>query len=730
MFYSRSTHHPRPNKPSSFYQIFISTTNTVKMDSLVRNQVTAAQIRALEDAVVNPLTNNPWPKNHDGMLQSRRNLPVYERLSEFLRVYQQNQVFVLSSGAGSAKSTQVPQFVLSSEYPSGLLVACTQPRRLATRELATRVSNEMGVTVGEEVGYRPNNKKTRLLYMTADCLLSRQARDAKLSKFAYVIVDEVHERTTDTDILLALLKKILRARKDFKVIIMSATVDAAQFQRYYNGCLAFSIPGQNYKVDVLYMGPKKALSDVRIAVARVVLQIHKKLGRGDILVFLPGEGEILDISGLLGQYADDLDVVHLYGRLAGGEQSSALRPSGSNRRCILSTNIAETSLTIPNIAYVVDSGLSKQKIYNPRLGLEFFVTGPIAKTSADQRKGRAGRTQPGTCFRLYSKEDFEQMDEATQPAILTGSFHKAALRLFALNTKQITKFDFFSHPHPETLIRAAHDLRAWAFMDDKFEITASGRVADKCQVDPIWYHAIEEAAKLGCAMDMVDIAAVCNTQKSIFANVPGFEQVVNVLRASAAPHPSDHAALVNVFHRYIRERDAVINDDNAETMLLIRCQGRFLNYHALEEARKIRDALTGVLKKDGTLTPSRTTNRNSTAIHKALATAFCTRIAYFHGGVDEYRTVHENVSVRLHPLSSLVGGNFAWIVFNNITVSAGKVYAETASPINAEWLVDLPYFQDDKFPLKGDGSAFRQPKAKASLDAAKARIAARLAKRN
>ncbi|KAI5458784.1 pre-mRNA-splicing factor ATP-dependent RNA helicase PRP43, partial [Mariannaea sp. PMI_226] len=249
-----------------------------------------------------------------------------------------------------------------------------------------------------------------------------------------------------------------------------------------------------------------------------------------------------------------------------------------------------------------------------------------------------------------------------------------------------------------------------------------GRIASQCSMDPIWYHAIEIASKMGCAMDMLDIAVLCNTQKPIVAHLPRLSQVADVSMGVFTGYPSDHLALANAFDHYMRIYDRNQKGNEPKVDLGAWCSAHFLNIGALEEARKTRTKLGQYLASRAKMPPTRASMADKTSVQKALATAFCTRLAIYHGGADEYRTAHDNVAATLEPRSSLLGSNCEWVVFTTLNKSAGKVYLKIATAVKAEWLVDLPYFQEDRLPLKGDGK-LRQEKVKKSLDAAKVRIA-------
>ncbi|KAK7418465.1 hypothetical protein QQX98_003957 [Neonectria punicea] len=700
------------------------------MESIVRNQATAAQVQRLEDAIQNPLTGNSWPYGHDNILQGRRRLPVYGRYQEILDKYHQSQVMILSSETGSGKSTQVPQLLVYGEYASGLQIACTQPRRLAATELASRVADEMGVVLGEEVGYKirgdkmvnQKQKKTRLVYLTEGVLLQQLGTDKNLSAYACVIIDEAHERTVDLDLLLALLKKVVSRRKDFKVVIMSATMDAKLFQDYFDSCPLVHITGRNFDVEVLHTAPGETGSSFVVRAASVVVNVHEKDKPGNILVFLPGEDEIEKVCTLVRKYTRDLDVFPLYSTLPGSDQRLALTSSGPNRKCIVSTNIAETSLTIDNVVYVVDTGLSRQLIYNPRLRLNMLEIRPISQASAKQRMGRAGRTRDGVCYRLYSKEDYDRMASSTELAIRCVSVDSVILRLITMGYRKVVDFDWIDAPHPESIARAAQDLRDWEFLKDDAATTLLGRLAARCPLDPIWYRAIETGAKLGCSMDIVDIALLCSSPAPIFMRPAQYRQVADLAKTAFAHPLSDHLTLANAFNAYMHVCRIHQQENGPNFDLGDWCSEHGLNMRALEEVRKARLGLTPFLRDVAKIAPTRASITDMTSVRKALAIAFCTHAALHHTG-DVYRTVHENTPALLSPGSSLVNACYEWVIYTTFHTSGGKQYLQISTAINADWLVELPFFQEARLPKTGNG-ALRQPNVKRSLDDAKARVEA------
>ncbi|KAM0514559.1 hypothetical protein ACHAPE_006855 [Trichoderma viride] len=717
------------------------------MESIARSQATVALIQHLEDAPLNPLTGTIWPPGHNDLLQARRRLPVYGQYQEILDTYHQSQVMILSSKTGTGKSTQVPQLLVYDEYESGLQIACTQPRKLATKELASRVANEMGVVLGQEVGYKIRNDQkftkqtTRLTYMTEGVLLRQLGSDKNLSAYACVVLDEAHERTTNLDLLLALLKKIIRHRTDFKLVIMSATLDARLFQDYFDGCPLVHIEGRNFDVEICYASGLG--TSFITAAASMVVKIHNDQKPGDILTFLPGEDEIGQVCELVRQHTIDLDVFPLHSSLSASDQMLALSTSGPNRKCIVSTNIAETSLTVDNVIYVVDTGLSRQLIYNPRLRLHMLEIRPISQASARQRAGRAGRTRDGICYRLYSKEAYDSLDASTEPAIRCGPIDSVILKLVALGFKKIFDFDWVDAPNPESIARAANDLLDLRLISDRVMPTIPGYLATQCPVEPIWWRAIIVASKLGCTLNIVDIALLCSSQPSIFLRQSKSREAVDLSRVSFEDPLSDHLTLANAFNAYMQVRQLYEQENGPKFDLAGWCLYHGLNMRALEEVCKSRDNLEDFLRqpikylKDINILWTRAPDTDTTRVRRALAIAFCTQTAIHRTG-DEYRTVHGNTSALLSSQSSLIQGNHEWIMYDSLHKTTGKQYLQIVTAIDTEWLVasipysflqpneltvsqKLPFFQDDRLPQKRDGS-FRQPNVKLSLDNAKARI--------
>src|SRR5277367_4021762 len=500
-------------------------------------------------------------------------------------MYQKSQILVFVGETGSGKTTQIPQFVLFDDLPhlNNKMVACTQPRRVAAMSVAKRVSNELDVQLGQEVGYSirfedVTGPNTILKYMTDGMLLREAMNDHNLSRYSCIILDEAHERTLATDVLMGLLKEVVVRRPDLKLVIMSATLDAQKFQRYFNDAPLLAVPGRTHPVEIFYT-PEPERDYVEAAL-RTVLQIHDTEPEGDILLFLTGEEEIEDACRKIQLEADEmireadagpLVVYPLYGTLPPAQQEkiflpapSARRPDGRpGRKVIVGTNIAETSLTIDGIVYVVDPGFSKQKVYNPRIRVESLLVSPISKASAQQRAGRAGRTRPGKCFRLYTEEAFKkELIMQTHPEILRSNLGSTVLELKKLGIENLVKFDFMDPPAPETMMRALEELNYLACLDDEGELTPLGRLAAEFPLDPQLAVMLVTSPEFYCSNEILSMTALLSVP-SVFVRPASKRAQADEMKKQFAHPEGDHLTLLNVYHAFKSSRSLISLSSNS-----------------------------------------------------------------------------------------------------------------------------------------------------------------------
>ncbi|SCW00550.1 LAFE_0C06678g1_1 [Lachancea fermentati] len=699
-----------------------------EFSNLTRHKTTAAQANELENAKINPFTGRDFTPKYFDILKIRKELPVHAQRDEFLKIYQENQIMVFVGETGSGKTTQIPQFVLFDEMPhlQNTQVACTQPRRVAAMSVAQRVAEEMDVKLGEEVGYsiRFENKtsnKTILKYMTDGMLLREAMEDHDLRRYSCIVLDEAHERTLATDILMGLLKQVVVRRPDLKIIIMSATLDAEKFQRYFNDAPLLAVPGRTHPVEIYYT--PEFQRDYLDSAIRTVLQIHATEGAGDILLFLTGEDEIEDAVRKISLEGDQLireqgcgplKVYPLYGSLPPHQQQRIFDPAPEpfngkpGRKVIVSTNIAETSLTIDGIVYVVDPGFSKQKVYNPRIRVESLLVSPISKASAQQRAGRAGRTRPGKCFRLYTEEAFKkELIEQSYPEILRSNLSSTVLELKKLGIDDLVHFDFMDPPAPETMMRALEELNYLACLDDDGNLTALGRLASQFPLDPMLAVMLIGSPEFHCSQEMLTIVAMISVP-NVFIRPSKDKKRADDAKSAFAHPDGDHITLLNAYH-------AFKSDEAYDFGINKWCRENYLNYRSLSAADNIRSQLERLMVRynlDVISTDFEDPDYFDN-IRKALAAGFFMQVAKKRSGGKGYITVKDNQDVLIHP-STVLGHDAEWVIYNEFVLTSQN-YIRTVTSIRPEWLIELApaYYDLNNFP-KGD--------VKLSLERVKAKV--------
>ena len=618
-------------------------------------------------------------------------------------MYQKSQILVFVGETGSGKTTQIPQFVLFDDLPQAQhkLIACTQPRRVAAMSVAQRVANEMDVNLGDEVGYSirfedVTSQKTVLKYMTDGMLLREAMNDHNLQRYSTIILDEAHERTLATDILMGLLKEVTQRRPDLKIIIMSATLDAQKFQSYFNNAPLLAVPGRTHPVEIFYT--EEPERDYVEAALRTVLQIHATEPEGDILLFLTGEEEIEDACRKISLEVDEMireadagpmKVYPLYGTLPPAMQQRIFDPAPParteggrpGRKCIVSTNIAETSLTIDGIVYVVDPGFSKQKIYNPRLRVESLLVSPISKASAQQRAGRAGRTRPGKCFRLYTEAAFKkELNETTYPEVLRSNLSSTVLELKKLGIDDLVHFDLMDPPAPETLMRALEELNFLACLDDDGELTHLGRLASSFPLDPALAVMLISSPEFYCSNEILSLTALLSVPQ-IFVRPASARNRADEMKALFAHPDGDHMTMLNVYHAFKGEA-AKANPKQW-------CHDHFLSLRALQSADNVRNQLKMIMEReelDLVSTPFED-KKYYENIRRALVAGFFMQVAMREPTGKTYVTVdlQNEQNVLLHP-STVLGQDSEWVVYNEFVLTT-KNYIRTVTAVKPEWLL-------------------------------------------
>ena len=470
-------------------------------------------------------------ENHIPELTYDDNLPVSQKREEIIEAIKANQVVIIAGETGSGKTTQIPKMCLEAGLGRFGFIGHTQPRRIAARAVSTRIASELGEELGQSVGYkvRFNDVTSDTSYiklMTDGILLAETAHDRKLLSYDCIIIDEAHERSLNIDFLLGYLKKLLKVRSDLKLIITSATINTKRFSEHFDNAPIIEVSGRTYPVEVVYrpLGETEDSDtddevetdekDLRNGILNAIRFLFKEYGREDILVFLPGEREIMDIAKFLSKaHLPNTEILPLYARLATSDQNKIFAPH-STVRVVLATNVAETSLTVPGIKYVIDPGTARISRYSPRTKVQSLPIEKISKASADQRKGRCGRVSEGVCVRLYSKEDFDLRQDFTDPEILRTNLASVILQMVSLRLGNITVFPFIDPPSGKQItdgIRLLEEVGAInesrGLSTDELRLTKIGTDLSKIPCDPRLSRMLVEANKEGALSEVLVIVS-------------------------------------------------------------------------------------------------------------------------------------------------------------------------------------------------------------------------------
>ena len=654
---------------------------------------------------INKFTGKEYTEEYYKLLEKRKSLPVWSSKNTILDLVEKNRIVIIQGETGSGKTTQIPQFLLEAGYYGGIV--CTQPRRVAAMSIAKRVSQEMEVELGKQVGYTvrfddKTSSDTLIKYATDGLLLKEATTDHDLKKYQIIIIDEAHERTLATDILFGFLKELMEKRKELKLIIMSATFDIEKFQNYFDAPLAI-IKGRTYPVEIKYLNsPTDDYVDCAI---KKVIQIHKEEKPGDILLFLTGEEEIesacQQIREGIEELGDDVgyaDVVPIYSTLPPYLQEKIFEPPpGPNpkgikgRKIVVATNIAESSITIDGIVYVVDPGFTKQKVFNPRGKMESLLINIISKENADQRAGRAGRTKPGKCFRLYTQESYEkELKKSSIPEILRSNITSVVLNLLKLGIQDLVHFDFIDPPAPETMMRAIEMLNYLGAMDDEGKLTELGSQMNQFPLEPELSKMVLAGVKYKCINDMLTIAATLSV-KSPFLRPRGKENEADSKKYQFTHHTGDHITLIMAFNSFKK------NEFTKDW-----CRDNYINYRTMKAIDNVRNQLGDILKKMNITVPENDYNneikgKRERRILKSLIAGYFAQVAHLETA-GYYITVKDNQYVFIHPSSYLHGSRKAtWVLFHEFVLTS-KNYIRTVTEIQPEYLLQVAphYFDLDK----------------------------------
>jgi ATP-dependent helicase HrpA len=528
-------------------------------------------------------------------------LPIHAQADRLVELLARHRVVVVAGETGSGKTTQLPKLALAAGRGAAGMIGCTQPRRIAARSVARRVAEELGGSLGELVGYQVRfddrvGADTAIKFMTDGILLAQAQGDRWLSDYDTIIVDEAHERSLNIDFLLGLLKGLLARRDDLKVVVTSATIDTARFAAFFDGAPVVEIPGRAFPVQRRYRPLAERERDDRglgAALVETVAEITREDPLGDVLVFLPGEREIRDAHRLLGeQKLRHTQVLPLYARLSANDQDRVFKP-GRERRIVLATNVAETSLTVPRIRHVIDAGTARVSRYSPRSKVQRLEIEPVARANAEQRAGRCGRTGPGIAWRLYDEADFEARPQFADPEILRSSLANVILRMLALGLGDIEAFPFLDPPPERAIKEGLQQLAELQAMTPERALTATGKAMAAFPIDVQLARMLVEARRLGSLRELLAIAAFLSIQdpRERPAEV---RQQADARHAEFADARSDFLGAWNLWQAF----DAA-HAELGSSKLRAWCQERFLNYMRMREWRELHRQLLGLVDQAG-----------------------------------------------------------------------------------------------------------------------------------
>ncbi len=679
-------------------------------------------------------------------LRFNEELPIFAKKDEIIKAIADHQVVIVSGETGSGKSTQLPKFCLAAGRGIDGVIGCTQPRRIAATTVARRVAEELGQEPGKAVGYKirfkdRTDKDGYIKFMTDGILLAETHSDHSLSAYDTIIVDEAHERSLNIDFILGILQTLLKKRSDLKLIITSATIDTEKFSKVFDGAPVIEVSGRMYPVEVKYLSADTDREDngeqthVELAAA-AVLRLLKQTRGGDILVFMPSEQDIRETCELIqaGRPAG-IRVLPLFARLTADEQNRVFARL-PDRKIIVATNVAETSITIPGIKYVIDSGLARIARYSPRSRTTSLPVLPVSQSSADQRKGRCGRVANGVCMRLFSEDDYLARPQFTEPEIIRANLAEVILRMIALGLGDIAEFPFIDRPDLKSiqdgfnllfeLGAITHRLKAHgarqpaegqAQRAERIEqsapgtgpeaaagikyshrvvLTEKGQMMAGIPLDPRLSRMLLEAVKEGCVPEIAIIAAALSIQDPRERPAEKTREADRMHKTFDVPG-SDFVTLLNLWHRYHAHWQKV----NSSNQMKRYCREHFLSFKRMREWRDIHSQIMAVLAeqglwnaKGGMRKPEAGSGKledgipddRYAALHKSVLSGFLSNIA--HKKEKNIFRAARGREVMIFPGSGLFDKAGNWIVAAEV-VETSRVFARTVANIDSSWLEDL-----------------------------------------
>jgi ATP-dependent RNA helicase HrpA len=694
--------------------------NTLSHEEISRRRI------LIEKKLQRSINKRAWRKTHRPEPVYNEALPILSKKDDIIDAIKNHPVVIISGETGSGKTTQIPKFCLAAGRGIDGKIGCTQPRRIAAITVSQRIAEELGEEPGKSVGYKIRfNDKTSpngfIKILTDGMLLAEAQNDPGLYEYDTIIVDEAHERSLNIDFILGMLKTLLTNRKDLKLIITSATIDTDKFSSAFDHAPVIEVSGRMYPVEVRYLPYNSTVENddsqthVETAV-RELDRLFKRTNRGDILMFMPTEQDIRETCDIIkGKNYRSTDILPLFARLSASEQSRVFS-RGTGRRIIVATNIAETSITIPGIKYVIDTGLARISHYMPKMRITALPVTGISKSSADQRKGRCGRMENGVCIRLFSESDFENRPLFTSPEILRANLAEVILRMISLNLGDVSKFPFIDKPAAKN-IQDGFDLlyELGAIVPEshrdrkktrRFLLTKKGELMAKMPIDPRLSRMLIEARDEGCLEEMMVIAAALSIQDPRERPAEKAREADVAQKVFCDPS-SDFMTLLNLWNTF----QQVLKEEKTTGRIKKFCKSRYLSLRRMREWRDIHAQLSEVMKehrtdaakaaversRSTTHTPSRRQIKKSliqdtefsrlyTAVHKSVLSGFLSNIA-----VKKEKNIFQapkGKEVMIFPGSTLFNAANDWIVAAE-WVETSRLFARTCANIDNAWLENL-----------------------------------------
>lgn len=627
---------------------------------------------------------------------NRAKLPIMDFREKILKVISENSVVIIVGETGSGKTTQLTQFFYEDGYGKFGQIVCTQPRRVAACSIAKRVADEMGVELGGLVGYAIRfeealSDKTIIKYMTDGILLRESLNEDDLYKYSVIIMDEAHERSLNTDVLFGVLKKILSRRSDLKVIVTSATMDASKFSKYFGGAPIFHIQGRTYDVEPFFL--RSNPQDYVYEAVRQACSIHLKESPGDILIFMTGQDDVECTCQLIREHlakienAPEMTVFPIYSQLP-VEQQAKVFENLKIRKCVVATNIAETSLTIDGIRYVIDSGFCKQKSYSSKAGLDTLLVQPISQAAATQRMGRAGRTSEGKCWRLFTETSFKyEMLPMTIPEVQRTNLANVILLLKSLGFDDVLSFDFMDPPPLDNFLHAMNQLWSLRALDNEGKLTKLGKDMVQFPLDPTLSKMLLVGNKFGCLEEILTIVSMLSVSE-VFYKPHGREEEADAMRMKFLVPESDHLTMLNVFNLWFNTGLNRPTKKEQEQERAIFAKRHFLHNVTLCKALDIRQQLEDIALQGG-MKMSHCGLENWDIVRKVICSSYFHHAAHLKN-LSTYYNIQTGVECIVHPTSSLAGLSYIpeYIVYHELVLTK-RHYLHGVTAIDPLWLSQM-----------------------------------------